>query len=241
MNVHIYNDEQAIGTAAAAQFAARVISKPTSVLGLATGSTPLPTYQKLTELYRTGVVDFSKVTTYNLDEYVGLNHDHEQSYYSFMMKNLFENINVPADNIHVLSGTAADLQAECDAYESSIEQAGGIDLQILGIGRNGHIAFNEPADAFSATTHVVQLTSSTIEANTRFFANQNDVPRSALTMGIGSIMKSKAILIIATGVDKAEAVKAMINGPVTPSCPASILQLHPDVTIMLDQDSSSLL
>ena len=158
-----------------------------------------------------------------------------------MMDNLFRHINVPESSIHVLSGTASDSAAECAAYEKAIEAAGGIDLQILGIGRNGHIAFNEPADAFAPVTHVVDLTQSTIEANTRFFSSSDEVPRQALSMGIGSIMKAKAIVLIATGADKAEAVKAMITGPVTPQCPASILQLHPNVTIMLDAPAASLL
>ena len=220
MNVRTYKDPQAIGTAAAALFSAKVIEKPHAVLGLATGSTPIPTYTKMAEMYACGAVDFSGVTTYNLDEYVGLGHDHPQSYYYFMMDNLFRHINVPESSIHVLSGTASDSAAECAAYEKAIEAAGGIDLQILGIGRNGHIAFNEPADAFAPVTHVVD---------------------QALSMGIGSIMKAKAIVLIATGADKAEAVKAMITGPVTPQCPASILQLHPNVTIMLDAPAASLL
>lgn len=241
MNVRTYKDPQAIGTAAAALFSAKVIEKPHAVLGLATGSTPIPTYTKMAEMYACGAVDFSGVTTYNLDEYVGLGHDHPQSYYYFMMDNLFRHINVPKSSIHVLSGTASDSAAECAAYEKAIEAAGGIDLQILGIGRNGHIAFNEPADAFAPVTHVVDLTQSTIEANTRFFSSSDEVPRQALSMGIGSIMKAKAIVLIATGADKAEAVKAMITGPVTPQCPASILQLHPNVTIMLDAPAASLL
>lgn len=241
MNVRVYQDAEAIGTAAAALFAARVIEKPNAVLGLATGSTPIPTYKKMTEMYTSGAVDYSQVTTYNLDEYVGLDHDHPQSYYYFMMENLFRHINVPKESIHVLSGTAADPAAECAAYEKAIAQAGGIDLQILGIGRNGHIAFNEPAEAFAPVTHVVNLTESTIEANTRFFQSSDEVPRQALSMGIGSIMKAKAIVLIATGADKAQAVKAMVDGPVTPSCPASILQLHPQTTIMLDAPAASLL
>ena len=241
MIVRTYENQEAIGSAAAALFAACVIAKPQAVLGLATGSTPIPTYQKMAELYRTGAVDFSGVTTFNLDEYVGLNHEHEQSYYAFMMKNLFEHINVPHSRIHVLSGIAADPAAECRAYEECIAAAGGIDLQILGIGRNGHIAFNEPSDSFPPVTHVVELTESTIEANTRFFSSSDEVPRQALSMGIGSIMKAKSIVLIATGSDKAQAVKAMVDGPVTPRCPASVLQLHPSVTLMLDSDAAALL
>lgn len=241
MILKAYENKEAIGAAAASLFAACVIAKPQAVLGLATGSTPIPTYDKMAELYRAGAVDFSGVTTFNLDEYVGLNREHEQSYYAFMMEHLFQHINVPHSRIHVLSGTAADPAAECRAYEESIAAAGGIDLQILGIGRNGHIAFNEPADSFAPATHVVELTPSTIEANTRFFANSDEVPRQALSMGIGSIMKARSILLIATGSDKAQAVKDMVNGPVTPRCPASVLQLHPSVVVMLDKDAASLL
>jgi len=239
MNVRVYKNAEAIGAAAAALFAAQVISKPNCVLGLATGSTPLPTYRRMAALYEEGAVDYSGVTTYNLDEYVGLDHDHDQSYYYFMHDNLFKYINIPEEQIHVLSGMAADPAEECKAYDAAIDAAGGIDLQILGIGRNGHIAFNEPTDTFPPTTHIVDLTESTIEANKRFFASADDVPRQALTMGIGSIMKAKAIVIIATGADKADAINAMVNGPVDPQCPASVLQLHPNVTVMLDEGAAS--
>ncbi len=239
VNVRVYKDAEAIGAAAASLFAAQVISKPNCVLGLATGSSPIPTYRHMAELYEEGAVDYSGVTTYNLDEYVGLGHDHDQSYYFFMHDHLFRFINIPENHIHVLSGTASDTAAECEAYDAAIDAAGGIDLQILGIGRNGHIAFNEPADVFPPKTHVVQLTQSTIEANKRFFESADDVPRQALTMGIGSIMKARAILIIATGADKADAVKAMVQGPVDPHCPASVLQLHKKVTVMLDAPAAS--
>lgn len=241
MNVLVMKDAQEIGKAAGTMFAAQVISKPNCVLGLATGSTPIPTYKYMAELYREGAVDYSKVTTYNLDEYCGLTHDHDQSYYYFMMENLFKNINVPVDSIHVLNGIAPDAQAECDAYDAAIDAAGGIDLQILGIGNNGHIAFNEPCDVFPSTTHIVSLTESTIEANKRFFESIDDVPKQAITMGIGSIMKAKNIILIATGAAKAEAVKAMVQGPVDPKCPASILQFHPNVTVFLDEPAASLL
>ena len=228
MNVLVMKNTQEIGKAAGTMFAAQVISKPNSVLGLATGSTPIPTYQYMIELYKQGVVDYSKVTTYNLDEYCGLTHDHDQSYYYFMQENLFKGINVPTESIHVLNGVAPDAQAECDAYDAAIDAAGGIDLQILGIGNNGHIAFNEPCSSFPAKTHIVSLTQSTIEANKRFFESIDDVPKQAITMGIGSIMKARNIILIATGAAKAEAVKAMINGPVDPQCPASIFAIPPE-------------
>ena len=239
--VKVYKDADAIGKAAAALFAARVIEKPDCVLGLATGSTPIPTYKAMAELYKAGAVDYSKVTTYNLDEYVGLGHEHDQSYYYFMHDNLFKYINVPEENVNVLSGTAKDLEAECASYEERIQKSGGIDLQILGIGHNGHIAFNEPDDAFAPVTHVVSLTARTIEANTRFFASSADVPRQAVSMGIGTIMKAKAIVLVATGAGKAQAVHDMVYGEITPQCPASILQLHPNVTIMVDKEAGSML
>ena len=241
MVVKVYKDVQTIGTAAATLFAACVIEKPNCVLGLATGSSPIPTYQKMAELYRSGVVDYSKVTTYNLDEYVGLDHSHNQSYYYFMMENLFKHINVPKESIHVLSGIAKDINKECSDYEKAIENAGGIDLQILGIGRYGHIAFNEPSDSFAPVTHIVNLTESTIEANKRFFSSADEVPRQAVTTGIGTIMKSRKIMLIATGKEKAEAVKCLVKGSIDPQCPASILQIHPDTTIFLDEAAASLL
>lgn len=241
MVVKVYKDAETIGKAAAAMFAARVLEKPDCVLGLATGSTPIPTYNAMINYFKEGTVDYSKVTTFNLDEYVGLTHEHDQSYYYFMHDNLFNSINVPEESIHVLCGTADDLEAECAQYEAAIEAAGGVDLQILGIGHNGHIAFNEPADTFAAKTHVVSLTPRTIEANTRFFASSADVPRQAVTMGIGTIMKSKAIVLVATGAGKAQAVHDMIYGEIDPKCPASILQLHPNVTIICDKDAASML
>lgn len=239
MNVKIYKDAQAIGEAAATIFSAQVIAKPDSVLGLATGSSPIPTYNQMIDLYKKGIVDYSKVTTFNLDEYITLGHDHPQSYYYFMQENLFKGINVPAENIHVPCGTAEDIDAEGKRYDAMIAEAGGIDVQILGIGNNGHIAFNEPCDNFPMGTHKVALTESTIEANTRFFENSDEVPRWAISMGIGSIMKARKIILVATGAAKADAVYGMVKGPVTPECPASILQMHPDVTIFADEAAAS--
>lgn len=239
MKVHICKDTEAMGKAAAALFIACVEEKPNAVLGLATGSTPIPTYSEMAKAYQTGVIDFSKVTTFNLDEYVGLAPTHEQSYRYFMETNLFKHINIPTESTHVLSGLAADPEAECGNYEAMIDAAGGIDLQILGLGNNGHIAFNEPADAFAATTHTVTLTESTIEANKRFFASADEVPRKAYTMGIGSIMKAKKIVLLANGAAKADAVAAMVEGPVTPQCPASILQFHPNVVVLVDEAAAA--
>lgn len=241
MNLQVFKNADTIASVAAALFAACITEKPDCVLGMATGSSPVPTYKKLVELNRQGLVDFSKVTSYNLDEYVGLDHSHEQSYYYFMMDTLFHHVNIDPNNVHVLSGTAADLGKECADYEQAVDAAGGIDLQILGIGNNGHIAFNEPTDSFPAATHLVDLTESTVEANKRFFESAYEVPRQALTMGIGSIMKARKIVLIATGEDKAEAVRNMVKGPVVPHCPASILQFHPQVTILVDEAAASLL
>lgn len=239
MVVKVYKDAEAIGKAAGMVFASQVITNPESVLGLATGSTPIPTYKFMIKAYEDGVVDYSKVTTYNLDEYVGLDHAHDQSYYYFMHDNLFNHINVPEESINVLSGTAADVDQECIDYEKRIKAAGGIDLQILGIGRNGHIAFNEPAADYADLTHKVALTESTIEANKRFFESADDVPRYAVTMGIGTIMRAKKIILIATGADKADAIYALVKGAVTPEWPASILRMHEDVTIFCDEAAYS--
>ena len=239
MKIHVYDNAQAIGQAAASLFAAQVLAKPNCVLGLATGSTPIPTYQEMAKLYEKGVVDYSQVTTFNLDEYLGLERSHDQSYYYFMQQNLFQHINVPQENIHVLWGTAPDPQQECRDYEQAIQKAGGIDLQILGIGNNGHIAFNEPDEVFAPETRVVNLTESTIQANQRFFASADEVPRQAVSMGIGSIFRARKIVLIATGEKKADAVAAMVHGPVDPKCPASILQLHPDTVVLLDREAAA--
>ena len=239
MVVRICKDTQAMGKAAAALFVALATENPSAVFGLATGSTPIPTYSEMAAAYTAGAVDFSGITTFNLDEYVGLSPEHPQSYRYFMETNLFKHVNIPSENTHVLSGLATDPEAECAAYEAMIDEAGGIDLQILGIGNNGHIAFNEPAEAFAPVTHTVRLTESTIEANKRFFDSIDDVPRSAYTMGIGSIMKAKKIVLLANGEAKADAIKAMVEGPVTPSCPASILQLHPNCVVLVDEAAAS--
>lgn len=218
---------------------AQVISKPDSVLGLATGSTPIGMYDQLVEWYNKGDVDFSEVKTVNLDEYKGLARDNDQSYYYFMHKHLFDRVNINPDNTNVPDGTQMDSEKECARYEKLIESMGGVDIQLLGIGRNGHIGFNEPDNCFAKTTHCVDLTESTIEANKRFFASADDVPRQAYTMGIGTIMKAKKILLIVNGEDKADALVKAVYGPVTPEVPASILQFHNDVVIVADQAALS--
>lgn len=218
---------------------AQVILKPESVLGLATGSSPLGIYKRMIEWYERGDVDFSQVTTFNLDEYRGLGPDDEQSYHYFMRTKLFDKINVPAERIHIPDGMKTDALLECKEYEEMIESAGGIDLQLLGLGVNGHIGFNEPAEAFSSATHCVELTRSTIETNKRFFGSEEKVPRQACTMGIRSIMQSRRIVVAVSGENKAEAVQRALFGPVTPKVPASILQLHPDVWFIADEAALS--
>lgn len=240
MNVLIYESEEQIGIAAGNYMCGQVLQKPNSVLGLATGSTPLKPYSQMIELYKKGVVDFSKVTTFNLDEYVNLDVNDKNSYHSFMHENLFDHINIPEENINFLDGNAEDPEEECRRYEEKIKAAGGIDIQLLGIGSNGHIAFNEPADCFQRWSHVVTLKESTVKDNSRFFKSIDEVPTQAVTMGIGSIMQAKKILIIAIGENKAKAIKQLIGGNVTPMCPASVLQFHTDVTLMLDKAAASL-
>lgn len=241
MNVLIYESEEQIGIAAGNYMCGQVLQKPNSVLGLATGSTPLKPYSQMIELYKKGVVDFSKVTTFNLDEYVNLDVNDKNSYHSFMHENLFDHINIPEENINFLDGNAEDPEEECHRYEEKIKAAGGIDIQLLGIGSNGHIAFNEPADCFQRWSHVVTLKESTVKDNSRFFKSIDEVPTQAVTMGIGSIMQAKKILIIAIGENKAKAIKQLIGGNVTPMCPASVLQFHTDVTLMLDKAAASLI
>ena len=211
---------------------AQVILKPHSVLGLATGSTPIGTYKQIIEWYNKGDIDFSSTITVNLDEYVGLAPTNEQSYRYFMNENLLRHINIPLENTHVPSGLAEDMEAECVNYDALITNLGGIDLQLLGIGHNGHIGFNEPNNAFEKTTHIVSLGESTIQANARFFDDIKEVPNKAITMGIKSIMQAKKILLIANGPDKKDIIEKALYGPVTPSVPASILQLHPDLTVI---------
>ncbi len=213
-----------------------VKSKPESILGLATGSSPLGTYDGLIEAYNNGEIDFSKVTTINLDEYIGLTPDNDQSYRYFMETNLFSKINVRKDFTFVPDGCAEDIQKECKEYDERIVSLGGIDIQLLGIGLDGHIGFNEPDDVFVKETHLVDLDPSTIEANARFFDSIDDVPKQAVTMGMGGIMGAKKVLLIANGKNKEEIVKKAFFGPITPKVPASILQLHPDVTVIYSKN-----
>ena len=214
---------------------AQVLLKPDCVLGLATGSTPIGTYKQLIEWYEKGDLDFSAAKSVNLDEYRGLTRDNDQSYYYFMYNNLFKHININMENTNVPDGTEPASEKECSRYENVIEAYGGVDLQLLGLGHNGHIGFNEPDKDFPRTTHCVDLTQSTIEANKRFFASVDDVPKQAYTMGIGTIMKARKILLVVSGADKAQILHDVLCGPVTPEVPASILQLHSDVIVVADE------
>ena len=218
---------------------AQIILKPDCVLGLATGSTPIGLYEQLVEWYKKGDLDFSRISTVNLDEYKGLNRENDQSYYYFMHDHLFNHVNVRPECTNVPNGMEPDSEKECRRYEELIDSLGGADLQLLGLGHNGHIGFNEPAPIFEKTTHCVDLTESTIEANKRFFASADEVPRQAYTMGIGTIMKAKKILVVVSGEDKAEIVAKAFSGDVTPDGPASILQMHRDVTVVADQAALS--
>ena len=239
MRIYCTKDYKEMSRKAANLISAQVIIKPDCVLGLATGSTPIGTYEKLVKRYKKGDLDFSQVRTVNLDEYKGLTRDNDQSYYYFMHEHLFNHVNIPEESTNVPDGTASDGDSECVRYEALIRELGGQDLQLLGLGHNGHIGFNEPSDSFAKTTHCVDLQERTIEANKRFFASADEVPKQAYTMGIGTIMQAKKILIIASGEDKADIIRDAFFGPVTPRVPASILQFHPDVTLVADASALS--
>lgn len=213
--------------------------KPDAVLGLATGGSPVGAYKKIVEAYNNNEIDFSEVTTINLDEYRGIKRSHEQSYWSFMHENLFKHINVREDRIFIPNGENLNAEEVCREYDRITEAVGGIDMQILGIGLDGHIGFNEPADHFEKNTHCVDLTESTIEANKRFFNSKDEVPHQAYTMGILPIMQAKKVIMIANGRNKADIIKKAFTGPVTPEVPASILQMHPDFTLIADKDALS--
>ena len=239
MKIYVTEDYQSMSRKAANIVSAQVILNPASVLGLATGSTPVGLYKQLIAWYEKGDLDFDQVRTVNLDEYVGLAPTHDQSYRYFMQKNFFDHINIIPANTHVPDGLAQDPGAACQCYNQIIRDLGGIDIQVLGMGHNGHIGFNEPGQAFELETHVVELTDRTIDANARFFASRDEVPRKAITMGIKSIMQARQILMVVSGQDKASIVKAAFSGPVTPQVPASILQMHPNVVLVGDKAALS--
>ena len=237
MIIYEGKDYQDVSRKAANIMSAQIILKPDSVIGLATGSTPIGIYDQLVKWYEKGDLDFSNVVSINLDEYKGLSGDNDQSYRYFMNKHLFDRINIDKNKTYVPDGLEQDSYKACQQYNNIIEKSGGIDMQLLGLGHNGHIGFNEPGEAFEKETHCVNLTKSTIEANKRFFEREEDVPKQAYTMGIKSIMQAKKILIVVSGKGKADIVKKAFFGPVTPEVPASVLQLHNDVTLVGDRDA----
>ena len=234
MDIKIFNTAEEIGYAAAEIIANKIISKPDTILGLATGASPVPTYNKLIADYKAGKISFKDVKTFNLDEYCSIPASDRNSYYTFMHENLFNHIDIKEENVHVPDGNPENAEEYCTSYDVAIKNAGGMDIQVLGIGRNGHIGFNEPSDSFTAGTYKVKLTNSTIEANKIYFDREEDVPREAITMGVESIINAKEIILIATGKD-------MIKGEISPACPASILQKHDNVHVFIDNDAASLL
>lgn len=241
MRIIVCENYESLSKKAAQIIGSQIILKPNSVLGLATGSTPEGMYENLIKMYNDGLLDFSKVKSFNLDEYYQLPFDNDQSYHYFMDDKLFNHININKENVFIPNGMAEDVDQECVNYDKMLEEAGGIDIQVLGIGNNAHIGFNEPTINFNVGTHVVTLNESTRQANARFFNSINDVPTKAVTMGTGGIFKSKKILLLASGKNKAQAIYNSVYGKVTPEVPASILQLHQDVIAILDKEAASLL
>ena len=235
MNTLICETYEKMSEAAAAIIAAQIMTKPHSVLGLATGSTPLGTYAELARLYREGTLNFENVKSFNLDEYLGVGSSNDQSYSYFMMENLFNKINIDKANVKLLDGLTESPENECKLFEELIKLAGGIDIQLLGIGINGHIGFNEPDSQFSMATHLVRLAETTLNANSRFFKSVEEVPQFALTMGIGTIMKARKILVLASGEEKADIIRELVFGDIKPQTPASVLRFHSSVTIITDR------
>ncbi len=239
MEIIILNSAEEMSKKGAEIVAAAVKRNPKAVLGLATGGTPVKMYAELIKLYKNGVLDFKKARTFNLDEYVGLPGTHDQSYRYFMNENLFNHININKKNTNVPDGLAKDIEKSCAAYEAKINAWGGIDLQVLGIGSNGHIAFNEPLSGIMTRTRKVAISQRTITDNARFFKSMNEVPKTAVTMGIGTILKAKKIILLASGSNKADVIAAAVEGPITHLIPASFLQFHPDTVFVLEKEAAS--
>lgn len=239
MNILTFDSDGKLNEAAAGIIIGTVQTTPRAVLGLATGGTPVGIYKEVVSEFKRGMISFKNTTAFNLDEYVNIPVDHPESYYSYMNQHLFSHIDLPADSRHIPDGNASDLIAECRRYDSLIERAGQIDMQLLGLGHNGHIGFNEPAHALIRGTHVVELAEETREANARFFDSIDEVPRQALTMGVGTILKAKKILLVVKGADKAEIVARALQGPITTDVPASLLQTHPNLIVLLDAPAAS--
>lgn len=238
-NVWVMDDIDGFGQKAAEIVAEQINGKKDSVMGFATGGTPVPMYKKLIEMYKAGKVDFADITTFNLDEYYPIKKSNDQSYDYFMKDNLFNHVNVNKDRLHIPNGEAADPEAECLGYEKQIRDAGGVDFQVLGIGLNGHIGFNEPASYFKSITNYVTLTESTIKANARFFASEDEVPKHAISMGIRTIMMAKKILLLVNGAAKADIIYQTVFGNIMPSVPATALQLHQNVSVVLDKEAAA--
>ena len=241
MKIIVTKNYDELSKVAANEMASVVNKNPKAILGLATGGSPIGMYKELIRMNKEGEIDFSNVTTVNLDEYVGLSGDHPQSYRHFMNENLFNHINIDKKNTYVPNGLAENIEEECKSYDNKIADLGGTDIQLLGVGNNGHIAFNEPDEDLVSGTHLTGLTQDTIEANARFFKSIDEVPKTAITMGLGGIMKSKKIIVIASGESKAEAVRAMVNGKISTNMPASMLQMHRDVIVIVDEAAAKLL
>ncbi|MBU5485002.1 glucosamine-6-phosphate deaminase [Clostridium sp. MSJ-11] len=241
MNIEIKKSYDELSRFAALEIKKLIDEKPNCVLGLATGSTPIGLYKELVKLHKEGEIDFSKITTFNLDEYRGLDGDHNQSYRYFMDDNLFNHINIDKNNTFVPNGVAQDVDDECKKYEELMEEKGGVDIQVLGIGVNGHIGFNEPNKHLYMDTHIEDLTDETISSNLRFFSSREEMPTQAITMGIGSIMKAKRIILLISGKNKADIVAKLFSGKITTELPASILQIHNNCTVVLDEEAASLL
>jgi len=241
MNILTFDTEEQLNEAGAGVLSGMVQMNPSAVLGLATGGTPVGIYEQLVQTYKRGLVSFNKVTTFNLDEYVGITPEHHQSYNYYMRQHLFNHVDINLEQAHVPCGTAADLEEECVRYDRMIENTGQIDIQLLGLGHNGHIGFNEPSHTLLSGTHVVELAEATKTANARYFSDEEEVPQKAITMGVGKILKAKSILLVVKGEDKAEIVKLALTGPISTNCPASLLQTHPHLTVLLDRAAGSLL
>ncbi|HEY2491611.1 MAG TPA: glucosamine-6-phosphate deaminase [Paenibacillus sp.] len=241
MNIYTFQQEEDFVETGANLIASLLLTNPKAILGLATGSSPIGIYKRLIEMYRKGFISFSRASSYNLDEYVGLPVGHSESYRTFMDTQLFDHIDLPLAHSHIPNSNAQDLQEECRRYDRMLEDHGPVDLQLLGLGHNGHIGFNEPDTSLVGGTHVVELQEKTRTANARFFPSLDDVPRQAITMGVGSILKAKQIVLLVRGEEKAEIAKRALQGPITTDCPASLLQCHPNVVVLLDQEAGRLL
>lgn len=240
MNVLTFKTNQELNEAGAGIISGLLQTNPRAVLGLATGGTPVGIYEELVRSYQKGMISFKQATTFNLDEYVGLPEDHPESYHNYMNHHLFRHIDLPRERAHIPNGNAPDLKAECARYNQLLEEAKQIDLQLLGIGHNGHIGFNEPDHALISGTHVVSLREETRKANARYFPSIDDVPTHALTMGVGTILKAKTILLVVRGADKAEVVHKALTGPIQTEIPASLLQTHPNLVVLLDAEAGRL-